>query len=117
MAKRKKRKGRYRIDLMIIMSILILILSFCAYMGNTSLEDVLDSKYPNGIVLHKDSKDKTSDSSSAQTQQTTETTADTQHTLQQTEQTTQPVQQGEQSQQTQQAQVQQGEQVTTAAMQ
>ena len=53
MALRRKRKGRYRLDIMMIMSIFILIVSFFAYMGNTSLEDVLKDKYPEGVVLHQ----------------------------------------------------------------
>ena len=53
MAYKRKRKGRYRLDLMIIMSVFILIVSFLAYMGNTSLEDVLKDKYPEGVVLHQ----------------------------------------------------------------
>ena len=53
MAFRRKRKGRYRLDIMMIMSVFILIVSFFAYMGNTSLEDVLKDKYPEGVVLHQ----------------------------------------------------------------
>ncbi len=54
MAKKKKRKGRYRFDIVLIMSIFILIVSFMAYMTNTTLEEVLDSKYPEGIVVHQE---------------------------------------------------------------
>ena len=50
MAFRRKRKGRYRLDIMMIMSIFILIVSFFAYMGNTSLEDVLQDKYGNILI-------------------------------------------------------------------
>jgi len=54
MAKKKKRKGRYRFDIVLILSIFILIVSFCAYMTNTTLEEVLESKYPSGIVVHEE---------------------------------------------------------------
>lgn len=64
MAFRRKRKGRYRLDIMIIMSIFILIVSFFAYMGNTSLEDVLKDKYPEGVVLHQQDYTAAVDSSS-----------------------------------------------------
>ncbi len=64
MALRRKRKGRYRLDIMMIMSIFILIVSFFAYMGNTSLEDVLKDKYPEGVVLHQQDYTAAVDSSS-----------------------------------------------------
>ncbi|WP_028504707.1 hypothetical protein [Ruminococcus sp. FC2018] len=64
MAYKRKRKGRYRLDLMIIMSVFILIVSFLAYMGNTSLEDVLKDKYPEGVVLHQQDYTAATDSSS-----------------------------------------------------
>lgn len=64
MAFRRKRKGRYRLDIMIIMSVFILIVSFFAYMGNTSLEDVLKDKYPEGVVLHQQDYTAAVDSSS-----------------------------------------------------
>ena len=54
MSKRKKKKGRYRFDIVLILSIFILIVSFCAYMTNTTLEEVLESKYPSGIVVHEE---------------------------------------------------------------
>lgn len=64
MAFRRKRKGRYRLDIMMIMSVFILIVSFFAYMGNTSLEDVLKDKYPEGVVLHQQDFTAAVDSSS-----------------------------------------------------
>lgn len=54
MARRKKRKGRYRFGIVLILSVLILIASFFAYMTNTTLEDVLEKKYPDGIVVHQE---------------------------------------------------------------
>ena len=64
MALRRKRKGRYRLDIMMIMSIFILIVSLFACMGNTSLEDVLKDKYPEGVVLHQQDYTAAVDSSS-----------------------------------------------------
>ena len=64
MAFKRKRKGRYRLDIMMIMSVFILIVSFFAYMGNTSLEDVLKDKYPEGVVLHQQDYTAAVDSSS-----------------------------------------------------
>ena len=49
---------------MMIMSVFILIVSFFAYMGNTSLEDVLKDKYPEGVVLHQQDYTAAVDSSS-----------------------------------------------------
>ena len=54
MAKKKKRKGRYRFGIVLIVSVFILIVSFCAYMTNTTLEEVLEKKYPDGIVVHQE---------------------------------------------------------------
>ena len=54
MARKKKRKGRYRLGIVIILSIFILAVSFFAYMTNTTLEDVLENKYPDGIVVHQE---------------------------------------------------------------
>ncbi len=54
MAKKKKRKGRYRFGIVLIMSLFILVISFCAYMTNTTLEEVLENKYPSGIVVHQE---------------------------------------------------------------
>lgn len=66
MAKRKKRKGRFRLDLMMILSIFILIISFFAYMSNTTLEDVLKTKYPDGVVIHQEDYGSKNSSSSAE---------------------------------------------------
>lgn len=54
MAKKKKKKGRYRFDIVLVVSIFILIVSFCAYMTNTTLEEVLEIKYQGGIVVHQE---------------------------------------------------------------
>ena len=54
MARKKKRKGRYRLGIVIIMSFFILMISFFAYMTNTTLEEVLEKKYPDGIVVHQE---------------------------------------------------------------
>ena len=52
--KTKKKKNRYRLGIVIIVSLFILIVSFVAYMNNTTLEDVLNDKYDNNIVVHQD---------------------------------------------------------------
>lgn len=54
MKKKSKKKGRYRFDIVLITSIFILFISFCAYMTNTTLEEVLENKYPDGIVVHQE---------------------------------------------------------------
>ena len=41
MAKKTKRSGRLRLDIIVIVSIVILLVTFFSYMLNTSLEDVL----------------------------------------------------------------------------
>ena len=64
MAFRRKRKGRYRLDIMMIMSVFILIVSFFFFFFNTSLEDVLKDKYPEGVVLHQQDYTAAVDSSS-----------------------------------------------------
>ncbi len=53
-AKAKKRKNRYKLGIILIISLFILIVSFVAYMNNTTLEDVLNEKYDNSIVVHQD---------------------------------------------------------------
>jgi hypothetical protein len=54
---KKKRKGGLRVDIIVIVSLLILIVTFFAYMLNTSLEDVLDSQRgENVIITHTESE-------------------------------------------------------------
>lgn len=51
-APKKKRKNRYRLDKVIIISIFVLLISFCAYMLNTPLEKVLEEEYGGKIITH-----------------------------------------------------------------
>lgn len=50
--KNKKRKGRYRIDIILIVCFFVLLVSFCAYMMNTSLDTVLSNEAGSSIVTH-----------------------------------------------------------------
>lgn len=47
-----KKKFRYRIDILIIISIFILLITFCAYMINTRLEDTLKAERGQDVVTH-----------------------------------------------------------------
>ena len=47
-----KRKPRYRIGLLIIASLIVLAVTFAAYMINTSLEDTLIDERGTAIVTH-----------------------------------------------------------------
>ncbi len=49
--KQKKKKG-FRIDIVLIAGLFVLLISFCAYMMNTTLEDVLKDEYGSSIVTH-----------------------------------------------------------------
>ncbi|MCR5141268.1 MAG: hypothetical protein K6C68_01875 [Ruminococcus sp.] len=57
MAKKAKRSGRLRIDIIVVVSIVILLVTFFSYMLNTSLEDVLAEQRGEGVIItHTDSK-------------------------------------------------------------
>ncbi len=57
MAKKTKRSGRLRIDIIVVVSIVILLVTFFSYMLNTSLEDVLAEQRGEGVIItHTDSK-------------------------------------------------------------
>lgn len=58
MAKKTKRSGRLRLDIIVIVSIVILLVTFFSYMLNTSLEDVLaDQRGEGTIITHTSSAD------------------------------------------------------------
>lgn len=60
MAKEKKneKKGaRFRLDIALIIAFFVLIISFSAYMLNTTLEDVLEKEYGGPIVTHDSTYD------------------------------------------------------------
>lgn len=48
---KKKRKGGLRVDIIGIVSLLILLITFFAYMLNTSLEDVLAEEKGEGVII------------------------------------------------------------------
>lgn len=50
--KKIKKKNRFRLDIALILGFFIMLISFCAYMLNTSLEDVLEEEYGSSIVTH-----------------------------------------------------------------
>lgn len=59
MGKKKKRSGRLRVDIIIIVSVMILLITFFSYMLNTSLEDVLADQRGEGVIItHTSSADK-----------------------------------------------------------
>ena len=39
----KKKKNSYRLDIVLIVSFFVMLISFCAYMMNTTLDDVLEN--------------------------------------------------------------------------
>ncbi|WP_295210566.1 hypothetical protein [Ruminococcus sp.] len=47
----KKKKG-FRIDLVLIVSFFVLLISFCAYMMNTTLEDVVKEETGKPVITH-----------------------------------------------------------------
>lgn len=51
-AQKTKRKPKYRIGLLLIVSLLVLGVTFAAYMINTSLEDTLIDERGEPIVTH-----------------------------------------------------------------
>lgn len=50
--KKAKKKNRFRLDIALILGFFVMLISFCAYMLNTSLEDVLEEEYGTSIVTH-----------------------------------------------------------------
>ena len=50
----KKKRMKYRLGLLVIISFLIMLMSFLAYMANTSLEEVLYDERGVQVVTHSD---------------------------------------------------------------
>ncbi|MGN0595318.1 MAG: hypothetical protein ACI4I6_09175 [Hominimerdicola sp.] len=48
----KKNKSRFRFDIVIACSLFVLLVSFCAYMLNTSLEEVLEKESGQQVITH-----------------------------------------------------------------
>ncbi len=49
---KKTGKFRYRIDILLIVSVFIVLITFCAYMMNTGLEETLEKERGAEIVTH-----------------------------------------------------------------
>ena len=48
----KKKKSRFRFDILLIVSLLILIVVFCAYVLNTPVIDILENERDTQVVTH-----------------------------------------------------------------
>lgn len=48
----KKKKNGYRLDIVLIVSFFVMLISFCAYMINTTLEGVLENETGSSVVTH-----------------------------------------------------------------
>lgn len=49
----KKNKMRFRFDLILVFSLFVLLISFCAYMINVSLENVLKEELGSEVITHE----------------------------------------------------------------
>ena len=49
--KKKKRRGRLRIEVILLVWAGVLLLTFLAYMASTSLEDVLEEERGEGVII------------------------------------------------------------------
>ena len=45
-------KNSYRLDIVLIVSFFVMLISFCAYMMNTTLEEVLENETGSSVVTH-----------------------------------------------------------------
>ena len=59
--KRKKRRGRLRIELILLVWAVVILLTFLAYMASTSLEDVLERERGEGVIITHSTSDKADD--------------------------------------------------------
>lgn len=50
--KKEKKKLKYRIDLLALVSIFVFIVGFCAYMMNTTITDVVSHEIGESVVTH-----------------------------------------------------------------
>ena len=48
----KKKKNSYRLDIVLIVSFFVMLISFCAYMMNTTLEEVLENETRISVDTH-----------------------------------------------------------------
>ena len=54
MSKTKQKRMRFRLGLLILLSIIAMLIAFCAYMMSTSLEEVLYDERGVQVVTHDD---------------------------------------------------------------
>lgn len=52
MSRKNKKKSRFRLDIVLIISFFIFLISISMYMINTDLDDVLEEEYGTPIVTH-----------------------------------------------------------------
>ena len=62
----KKKKNGYRLDIVLIVSFFVMLISFCAYMMNTTLEEVLENETGSSVVTHDYTYESVESSSAAQ---------------------------------------------------
>ena len=62
----KKKKNGYRLDIVLIVSFFVMLISFCAYMMNTTLEEVLENETGSSVVTHDYTYESAENSSAAQ---------------------------------------------------
>ena len=62
----KKKKNSYRLDIVLIVSFFVMLISFCAYMMNTTLEEVLENETGSSVVTHDYTYESAESSSAAQ---------------------------------------------------
>lgn len=55
---KEKKKKRFRLDIALLIGLLAMLISFGAYMVNTSLEEVLEKEYGAPVVTHDYSSEK-----------------------------------------------------------
>lgn len=65
MDENKEKKNGYRLDIVLIVCFFVLLISFCAYMMNTSLEDVVEKETGSSVVTHDYTYDNVDSSSAA----------------------------------------------------
>ena len=52
-SKRKKADEKFHTAIVVVVSLFVMLISFFAYMINTSLEEVLEKEYGSAVVTHK----------------------------------------------------------------
>ena len=57
MAKAKKKKKLFRLDIAVMIGLIVMLISFGSYMVHTTLEDVLEKEYGAPVVTHTDASE------------------------------------------------------------